>query len=103
MMRRTFLLGPVCLALFAGNPKPHHLPTIDRLNDAVQLRFRNPLPDTLGMSRVAMPLSMGTHFRPIRGRATDFVPETNAEREGVASLEADGVQVGLYVVGVNTL
>jgi hypothetical protein len=102
-MRRLLLLLPAGLLLFAGNPKPADLPLIDRLNEHIQLRFQNPLPDTLGMSRVAVPRSMGTHFRPKLSSPTDFVPENAAERQTVAKLEANRVQLGLYVFGADIL
>ena len=100
---RLLLFLPAGLLLFAGNPKPPDLPLIDRLHEQIQLRFQNPLPDTLGMSRVAVPLSMGKHFRPNYQSPTDFVPENAVERQTVAKLAANRVQLGVYVVGAEIL
>jgi hypothetical protein len=102
-MRRLLLFVPAGLLLFAGNPKLPDLPLVDRLHEHLQLRFQNPLPDTLGMSRVAVPQSMGKHFQPRLTRATDFVPETAEERQTIAKLEANRVQLGLYVFGAEIL
>jgi hypothetical protein len=98
-MRRLLLSVPVCCVLFAGNPKPRDLPLIDRFQEQVQRRFESPLPDSLGMSRVAVPSSMGGHFSPVRTAERDFIPENALEREVVGQMEEKGVQVGLYVFG----
>src|SRR5215475_2457776 len=102
-MRRLFLFLPAGLLLLAGNPKPADLPLIDRLDHDLQLRFQNPLPDALGMSRVAVPSSMGRHFQPQLTAATDFRPETPSERATVAALEKNHAQVGVYVFGAAIL
>jgi hypothetical protein len=102
-MRRLLLFLPAGILLLAGNPKPADLPLIDRLNRDIQLRFQNPLPDTLGMSRIAVPSSMGRHFQPRLTAATDFRPETPSERETTAALEKNRTQVGIYVFGAAIL
>jgi hypothetical protein len=99
MRPRVLLLMPVCAILFAGNPKPADLPLINRLDELVQLRFHDPLPGALGMSRIVMPMSMGRHFQPDRPSERDFRPENAAEREIVDKLEENRALVGLYVFG----
>jgi hypothetical protein len=99
MRHRLLLFAPVCFVLFAGNPKLPDLPLINRLDELVQLRFKTALPGALGMSRVAMPVSMGQHFQPRRSNQRDFVPENDREREVVGKLEENGVYVGLYLFG----
>lgn len=103
MRYRVLLLAPVCVVLFAGNPKPADLPLINRLDELVQLRFQAPLPGSLGMSRVVMPTSMGRHFQPDRPSERDFHPENPFEREVVGQLEENGALVGLYVFGTAVL
>lgn len=99
MLRRLMLLAPVCLALFAGSPKPPDLPLINRLHELVLVRFITPLPGTFGMSRVAVPSSMGKHSEPRRTAERDFLPENPAELAVIGKLEENGVQAGIYVFG----
>jgi hypothetical protein len=96
-MRYTILL---LAPLFAAN-QPSGLHLISRLDGIVQARFRNPTPGALGMSRIAVPSSMGTHFQPLLGNVRDFISETSEEREVVAALEDSHLQVGLYVFGAS--
>ena len=43
--------------------------------------------------------SMGQHFLPQFSVTQDFRPESDRERKALGALEADRVQVGLYVFG----
>lgn len=45
---------------------------IDALDKVVQKRFADPAPLALGMSRQAVPISVGQHFNPILTRTRDF-------------------------------
>jgi hypothetical protein len=78
---------------------PGHLSLIDELNECVTLRFQNPAPDALGMSRFALPNSFGTHFRPLVTRDRDFQPENARETAVLAKMEAEKLQVGFYLFG----
>ena len=93
MMLSIFL----ALALTGGYPKPDPQ-LIQRLDRAIQRRFASP-PAVLGMSRVAIPSSMGRHFRPTPGAVTDFAPETADERTLLHDLETSSTRVGFYVFG----
>jgi hypothetical protein len=88
-----------CVALYATIPSAPDQELINRLDTIVQNRFRDPAPLTLGMSRVARPVSMGTHFYPRRASARDFQPESPAEKDVIDALEKQQTQVGFYVIG----
>ncbi len=88
-----------CFAILANVPRGAGLDLIDRLNAAIQLRFFDPAPASLGMSRMARPSSFGRHYAPSPGAATDFRPENAAERDLVGELEARQFQVGVYLFG----
>src|SRR5881394_3294675 len=79
-------------------PGTHDLGSIDLLNECVQQRFQKPAPD-FGMSRILVPSSMGRHFAPRPLSARDFMPENEREREVIAKLESESVQVGFYLFG----
>jgi hypothetical protein len=102
-MRRLLPFLLAGLLLFAGNPKPTDLPLIERLNQLLQNRFANAEPGVFGMSRMALPSSMGEHFRPSRVSPTDFAPENPDEIQAIAKLESSHVQVGVYLVGAAIL
>ena len=91
-----------CL-LFAGSPVPPHLPLINRLDDCVQARFADPAPQTLGMSRIARPISFGLHYRPDLASPVDFHPENPAEKAVIEDLAGERMQAGLYVFGAAIL
>jgi hypothetical protein len=99
----VLLAAAIVTGLFGGNPKAPDLPLIERLDSVVQRRFADPRPATLGMSRIAVPSSMGEHFRPATGAATDFVPLTREEREITAEMEQQNLQVGFYLFGAPIL
>jgi hypothetical protein len=85
-------------------PGTSDLGTIDQLNECVQLRFETLAPGpggrlALGMSRVMRPPSMGEHFLPKFVSQRDFEPETDREKEVLAKLEQESVQVGFYLFG----
>jgi hypothetical protein len=88
-----------CAALYATIPPAPDLELINRLDAVVQHRFQDPAPLSLGMSRVARPVSMGTHFYPKRASARDFQPESPVEKEVIDALEKQQTQVGFYVIG----
>jgi hypothetical protein len=69
----------------------------------LQKRFVIAEPGVFGMSRMAGPSSMGEHFRPRRASITDFASENSDEAQAVAKLEANHVQVGIYLVGAAIL
>jgi hypothetical protein len=96
-MKLLTLAALYCAALTGGNPKLPSRP-IDRLDQAIQRRFAAP-PQLFGMSRVVVPGSLGAHFQPVPGAATDFRPETPAEQELIRKLHDSSVHVGLYVFG----
>lgn len=76
------------------------VPTINDLDLQIQVRFETPpLPNELGMSRIARPSSMGRPFEPILTTKRDFHPENAAERKVIAGLEAQRIEVGLYLFG----
>jgi hypothetical protein len=79
-------------------PGTRDLASIDSLNECVQLRFQTTAP-TLGMSRIMVPNSMGRHFSPRFNMTRDFLPENDREREVIAKLESESVQVGFYLFG----
>ena len=85
-------------------PATSDLGTIDQLNECVQLRFQT-LPASasgrfpLGMSRVVRPSSFGQHFVPKFVSQRDFEPGSDREKEVLAKLEDESVQVGFYLFG----
>ena len=95
----TGICAAGCVALYATIPPAGDLELINRLDTVVQLRFADPAPLSLGMSRVARPVSMGTHFYPKRVSARDFQPQTPVEKAVIDSLEERHTQVGFYVFG----
>jgi len=102
MVRSKFTASAAIVSgwmLFAGNPAAMDLALINRLDEAVRRRFADPAPAALGMSRVAMPSSLGRHFQPDITRRTDFAPESDTERALIAEMERQNLQVGLYVFG----
>ena len=76
---------------------------IDELDVSIQQRLLNPLPNTLGMSRIMVRPSLGEHFLPVITDARDFAPENDRERKALAALEDRKVQVGLYLFGERIL
>jgi hypothetical protein len=93
----------IAVLLLAVVPPKNPLPLIEEFNETVQQRIENPLPNTLGMSRVMIRPSLGTHFRPLVSDMRDYAPETDKERDLLASLERQDLQVGLYVFGAAIL
>ena len=79
------------------------LPLIEQLDYYVQERLSNPLPDALGMSRIMVRSSFGTHFRPVISDKRDFAPQDDGERKALAVLEDRKIQVGLYLIGASIL
>ena len=75
------------------------LKLIEDLDQCVQTRFQEPAPQSLGMSRVALPASFGQHFRPNLVTQRDFDPANEPERNAIAALEDRHMQVGFYLVG----
>jgi hypothetical protein len=88
-----------CIAVFGGSPGAPDLHLIIRLNEAIQHRFEDPAPASLGMSRVMVPPSFGGHFRPDMTLQRDFQPEDLAEHDVIAALEHRQTQVGFYLFG----
>jgi hypothetical protein len=88
-----------CITVFGGSPGSSGLHLIDRLNEAVQRRFQDPAPASLGMSRVVAPPSFGSHFQPNLTLQRDFQPESLAERDVIAALERGQTEVGFYLFG----
>ena len=76
---------------------------IDQLDDCVQERLHNPTPEGLGMSRITIRSSLGTHFTPVLTDKRDFEPQSDRERKALAALEDRKIQVGLYLVGASIL
>ncbi len=72
---------------------------IGKLDGVVQQRFRTLVPGVFGMSRIAVPSSLGNHFQPRVTSQRDFEPENDAERAVIAKLEEEKMQVGLWVFG----
>jgi len=72
---------------------------IERLDESVQRRFAEPLPGTLGMSRIIIPSSFGRHFQPDLTLKRDFLPENVIEQNVVEELERRRLQVGFYLFG----
>src|SRR5205085_1070070 len=62
-----------------------------------------PQPGLLGMSRVASPNSLGRHFQPLTTDRRDFSPESDHERELLAGIEEQNLQLGLYLFGAAIL
>jgi hypothetical protein len=93
------------LLLLLTLPRTSDLATIDELNECVQLRFQTvPMagtaaPPALGMSRILRPASFGEHFVPKFISQRDFEPESDREREVLAKLESQSVEVGFYLFG----
>jgi hypothetical protein len=87
------------LAAFEGGGPRIELKKIDDLNEVMQRRFQAPLPNALGMSRVAMPRSLGQHFAPLVTALRDFQPENPRETQVLAALEETDAQVGFYLFG----
>ena len=79
-------------------PGSYDSESIDLLDSCVQLRFQTPAP-AFGMSRILMPSSMGRHFVPRFNSTRDFMPESDREREAIAKLERESMQVGFYLFG----
>jgi hypothetical protein len=109
-----------CLGAEVASSTIPDLRMIDDLNECVRVRFEttqtvaetvklasepsvfglNPgTVPALGMSRIAIPPSIGTHFLPQMNVTRDFTPENEPERKVVAVLEATHLQVGLFVFG----
>src|SRR5262249_13819463 len=82
-----------------GVPKTAKDKLIDKLDQAMQIRFAAPPNRFLGMSRVATPPSYNGHFQPSRGALTDFRPETPAEFDLLRDLDSAKVKVGFFVFG----
>ena len=87
--------------LFVINGK---LSIIDEFDHVIQARLVSPsvtigVRQPLGMSRVAQPDSYGSHFSPILGNRSDFVPENDHEKEIVAQLEDKNLELGLFLFG----
>jgi len=86
-------------------PGTSDLALIDELNECVQLRFQTLPPSAglagpaLGMSRIVRPASFGEHFVPRFVSQRDFEPDNDREREALAKLESESVQVGFYLFG----
>ena len=77
--------------------KPANL--LEEFDRTIQMRLENPRPESLGMSRVMIRPSMGTHFVPQVSDRRDYAPENEREREILARMEQQGLQVGLYLFG----
>jgi hypothetical protein len=99
----SLLAAGICaagyVALYATIPPAPDLDLINRLDTVVQHRFQDPKPFSLGMSRIARPVSMGTHFYPKRSSPRDFQPESPTEKVVIGALEEQRTQVGFYVFG----
>jgi hypothetical protein len=104
-MKLTILLAltGAFLAYSGGYPKAPNRQLIDKLDGIMQSRFADPQPSQLGMSRVAVPRSFGTHFSPLLGVATDFRPENPYEQLVLRELSAGSLRVGFYVFGAAAL
>ncbi|MBM3787168.1 MAG: hypothetical protein FJW30_22655 [Acidobacteria bacterium] len=72
---------------------------IDAFDQAIQDRLLKPKPKTLGMSRVMIRPSMGTHFTPVTSDVRDFAPENSYEEMVLAGMEKQGLRAGLYLFG----
>ena len=87
------------MLLALGSPRPGDVGLIDELNQCMNVRFQNPSPNALGMSRVMLPPSFGTHYQPFVTRDRDFTPENARETKALAALEEQRLQVGFYLFG----
>lgn len=87
--------------LFVTNGK---LSIIDEFDHIIQARLVNPpirneSRPPLGMSRMVQPDSYGSHFSPILSNHSDFVPENVHEKDIVAQLENENLELGLFLFG----
>ena len=87
--------------LFVINGK---LSIIDEFDHIIQARLVSPsvaigVRPPLGMSRVAFPQSYGTHFSPILSNNSDFVPQNDHEKDIIAQLESENLELGLFLFG----
>src|SRR5215471_10046207 len=101
-MKLTILLALAITGVFAfagGVPKTAKDKLIDKLDQAMQIRFANPPDRSLGFSRVATPPSYNQHFLPAPGALTDFYPESPFEGGLLHELDAAKVKVGFFVFG----
>ena len=88
------------MMLFAlGASSPNDLQLIDDLNKCMTARFQAPAPNAVGMSRVMLPGSLGTHYQPFVTHDRDFSPENARETKALAALEERKMQVGFYLFG----
>ena len=53
----------------------------------------------LGMSRMAIPNSYGSHFHAISQNIRDFVPERENEKELLTQMEEQNMQLGIFLFG----
>jgi hypothetical protein len=90
-------LFPVFLLAAIAPREPLRL--IDEFDQMVQHRIEDPMPKTLGMSRVMIRPSLGKHFEPLVSDVRDFAPATDAERKILAQMEDQRLQLGLYLFG----
>ena len=102
---RWILLVAAMAEIQGTTPTVSDLGMIEELNDCVQQRFQTlpastaSNPFALGMSRIVRPSSFGEHFTPRFISQRDFEPETEREKQALAALEKDSVQVGFYLFG----
>ena len=81
---------------------------VDQFDGVVQGRLQTPpqpggqgfaTGPELGMSRIVRPNSYGSHFNSISSAIRDFVPEQDNEKELLAQMEDQKIELGIYFFG----
>ncbi len=100
----AFIAAALSTCLVAGNgPGPRNIDLVNCFDDLIQARFRDPMPQTLGMNRAVTANSFGQNYQPIFTDLRDFMPQNPAERSLLAELEQQHVQLGIYVFGLDVV
>ncbi len=100
----AFIAATLCACLlFSKEPDARNLELINRFDQLVQIRFRDPMPQTLGMSRTASANSFGRNYQPILTDLRDFKPENQTESSLLAEMDHRQMQLGLYVFGLEVV
>src|ERR1700722_17020775 len=96
----AFIAAALCAGLLGSSePSPRNIELVNRFDQIIQTRFRDPMPQTLGMNRAVTANSFGRNYQPILTDLRDFMPQNPAESSLLAELEQQHVQLGIYVFG----
>lgn len=98
-MKLLLAMAGVFVSVGFTNRAAEDLRMIETLDKVIQERFADPEPMALGMSRIATPRSFGDHFRPSLTERRDFKPATAWEGSAITALEANHVDVGMFLFG----